>query len=524
MHNYPAVQTVAPASPADRAVRDGEAFDVIVAGGGPSGFIAAIAAARNGARTLVIDRYGFLGGMPTSAGLGPISPFYFRDEQVIKGIPHEFVRRMVDDGGSTGHVRCTNPHGSGAYLCFYDRESYKWTALSMVLEAGASPLFHSFVSAVDRVGEQVVAVYVTNKSGVTRYRCSVVVDATGDGDVCALADADYVVGRAGDNAVQPSTLMFDMAGVDTSRVKAYMDEHLDDFDWASEMVAVHRYSTTLPQQHFVGQGFKKLVKVGLESGELHLGRDSILFLTTCHDGVLHFNSTRIPGVDGTSAESLTQGEIEGRRQVMSLSRFLVRHVPGFERAHLIATGTQIGIRESRHVVGEYELSAEDVMTGRRQDDVIARGYFPIDIHNVEGKEGYGDGSVWGELEDSYDVPYRCLVPAQLDGLIIAGRAISASHAAHGSFRTQGGVMAIGQAAGTAAALAVATRRQPRAIDVKALQRTLVHDGASLRRNEADAAAEQQLARNAVNAALAEGRISRRYLADASTFTGRAPRL
>lgn len=505
-------------------VRSGDAYDVIIAGGGPSGFIGAIAAARNGARTLVIEKYGFMGGMPTSAALGPISPFYFGDEQVIKGIPHEFVRRMVDEGGSTGHIRCTNPHGSGAYLGFYDREAYKWAALSMILESGAVPLFHSFVSGVEIDGGRVVAVLVTNKSGVTRYPCSVVVDATGDGDVASLAGTGFVVGRPQDHRVQPSTLMFDMAGVDTDRVKAYMDEHLDDFDWASEMVPVHPYSDALPQKHFVGQGFKEMVKQGLESGELHLGRDSILFLTTCHEGVLHFNSTRIHGVDGTSAESLTQGEIEGRRQVMSLSRFLVKHVPGFESARLIATGTQIGIRESRHVVGEYELTAEDVMTGRRQDDVIARGYFPVDIHNLEGKEGYGQGGVWGDLQDSYDIPYRCLIPRQVDGLVIAGRAISASHEAHGSFRTQGGVMAIGQAAGTAAALAVTTRCRPRDVDINALQAALVHDGASLRRDPEAVAAERQLAKDAVNVALSNGTISRKYLADAGSFTGRAPRL
>lgn len=512
---------------ATTTVREGETYDVIVAGGGPSGFIATIAAARNGARTLVIEKYGFFGGMPTSAALGPISPFYFGDEQVIKGIPHEFVRRMVDEGGSTGHIRCTNPHGSGSYLGFYDREAYKWTALSMILEAGAQPLFHSFVSAVERDGDRIVAVQVTNKSGVTRYPCSVVVDATGDGDVAALAGAEHVLGRPQDHGVQPSTLMFDMAGVDVDRVKQYMDENLDDFEWASEMVPVHPYSDSLPQKHFVGQGFMALVREGLESGELHLGRDSILFLTTCHPGVLHFNSTRIQGVDGTSAESLTEGEIEGRRQVMSLSKFLVKHVPGFEKAQLIATGTQIGIRESRHVVGEYVLTADDVMSGSRKDDVVARGYFPVDIHNLDGKEGYGDGTqggVWADLQDSYDIPYRALVPKKIDGLVIAGRAISASHEAHGSFRTQGGVMAIGQAAGTAAALAATGGMAPRDLDVPLLQSALERDGASLRRDDEAVAAERKLAEDAINSALAEGRISPKYLADAGSFSGRAPRL
>ncbi|GAA1008001.1 hypothetical protein Aple_044640 [Acrocarpospora pleiomorpha] len=499
-------------------------YDVIVVGGGPSGFVAAIAAAREGARTLLVERYGFLGGMPTSAALGPISPFYFDDEQVIQGIPHEFVQRMVADGGSTGHIRCTNPHGSGSYLCFYDREAYKWAALSMILEAGVTPLFHSFVSGVRVEGDRVTGVSVTNKSGTSFYSASVVVDATGDGDVATLAGAEYVVGREADGAVQPSTMMFDMAGVDTAAVKAYMDDNLDDFEWASEMVAVHPYSERLPRQHFVGQGFKRLVKEGMDAGELHLGRDSVLFLTTCHPGVLHFNSTRIQNVDGTSAESLTAGEIEGRRQVMSLSRYLIARFPGFENAQLIATGVQIGIRESRHILGEYTLTADDVMSGRKQEDVVARGYFPVDIHNVDGVEGYGEGGVWAGLDDSYDIPYRCLVPARLDGLVIAGRAISASHEAHGSFRTQGGVMAIGQASGTAAALAALGGVAPRRLDVAELQAALLRQKASLRRDPERAREERRRAVQAVSAALAEGRISAKYLADAGTFTGQAPRL
>ncbi|MDQ7906052.1 FAD-dependent oxidoreductase [Phytohabitans sp. ZYX-F-186] len=503
-------------------------FDVIVVGGGPSGFIAAIAAARQGARTLVIEKYGFLGGMATSAALGPISPFHFGDEQVITGIPQEFVDRMMDLGGSTGHLRTTNPHGSGAYLCFYDREAYKWAALTLALEAGVTPLFHSFASGVEMDGDKVTGVRVTNKSGTQLYEARVVVDATGDGDVASLAGAEFVMGRGGDDrAAQPSTMMFDMAGVDTEAVKSYMDKHPEDFEWASELVAVRPYAKHLPQRHFVGQGFKALVRSGLDSGELYLGRDSVLFLTTTHPGVLHFNSTRIKGVDGTDAESLTQGEIDGRKQVMSLSSFLTKHMPGMRDARLIATGTQIGIRESRHILGEYILTGEDVLHGVKQADAVSRGYFPIDIHNLKGKEGYGDdpdAGKWTDLDDSYDIPYRALVPKRVDGLIIAGRTISATHEAHGSFRTQGGVMGIGQAAGVAAAVAALGGVEPRKVDVPRLQEAIVATGGSIRRDPARVARERQAAIDAVRRDLAAGKISEQYLADAGTFTGKAPRL
>ncbi|TDD69052.1 FAD-dependent oxidoreductase [Jiangella aurantiaca] len=498
-------------------------FDVIVCGGGPSGFIAAIAAARSGARTLLVERYGFLGGMPTVSWLGPISPFYFRDERVIAGVPQEFVERMVAAGGSTGHIRCTNPHGSGSYLCFYDRETYKWTAMSMYLEAGGTPLLHTWIADALVEDGRVTGIVVANKSGRREIRAKVVVDATGDGDVAARAGAAHTVGN-GAGRSQPATLMFDMTGVDTARVKQYMDDHLDDFEWASEFVPVSPYSDRLPQQHFVGQGFLDLVAKGLREDRLHLGRDSMLFLTTVQHGVLHFNSTRVADVDATDAESLTRGEIEGRRQVMSLSRYLIENVPGFERAALAGTGTALGIRESRHITGGYVLTGADVVGGARFDDVVSRGYFPIDIHNLTGKEGYEGGGTWRDLDDTYDVPMRSLIPRDLEGLVIAGRAISADHDAHGSFRTQGGVMAIGHAAGVLAATAAASSGQVRETDHRAVQERLLEQGASLRRDPEAVARDRKIAVDAVSEALAAGRISPAYLADAGTFTGRAPRL
>ncbi|GAB3596456.1 FAD-dependent oxidoreductase [Microbacterium tumbae] len=496
-------------------------YDVIVCGGGPSGNMAAIAAGRAGAKTLIIEKYGFIGGMATSAWLGPISPMHFGDERVIAGIPEEFVERMRRAGGSTGHLRCTNPHGSGAYLGFYDREHYKWTAIQMLQEAGVDILFHSFVSDVVVEGNTVCGVEVTNKSGKRLYTAKVVVDATGDGDVAALAGAEHTVGNE-HGVSQPSTLMFDMANVDTRRLKEYMDSHLDNFEWASEMVALQPFAEELQQEHFVGQGFLDLVGEGLESGELYLGRDSILFLTTTHPGLIHFNSTRIAGIDGRSAESLTEGEIDGRKQVMSLAAYIVKHVPGFENAYLAGTGTQVGIRESRHITGEYVITGEDVLHGRKFDDVVARGYFPIDIHNLKGKEGYAGGGVWTDPEDSYDIPMRTLIPIRLDGLVMAGRAISATHEAHGSLRTQGGAMGIGHAAGALASQAALRDERPRKVPYSAVERVLLEQKASLRRDPEKVEREQAAAAAANEKALSEGKITGLYFPGA--LTGVAPRL
>ncbi|GAB2746678.1 FAD-dependent oxidoreductase [Sinomonas soli] len=497
-------------------------YDVIVCGGGPSGFVAAIAAGRAGARTLLIEKYGFVGGMATSAWLGPISPMHFGDERVIAGIPEEFVERMRVAGGSTGHLRCTNPHGSGAYLGFYDREHYKWAAIQMLQEAGVELLFHSFVAGVSVDGDTVTGVEVSNKGGKTAYTAKVIVDATGDGDVAALAGAEHTVGNEG-GISQPGTLMFDMANVDTDRLKQYMDEHLDHFEWASEMVALKPFSEKLQQTHFVGQGFLDLVGQGLRSEELYLGRDSILFLTTTHPGLVHFNSTRIAGLDGRSAESLTRAEIDGRRQVMSLSEFIVKHIPGFENAYLAGTGTQVGVRESRHITGEYVITGEDVLSGRKFDDVVVRGYFPVDIHNLKGKEGYQGGGLWADPEDSYDIPLRTLIPIRLNGLVMSGRAISATHEAHGSLRTQGGAMAIGHASGVLAAQAALRGEQPREVPYPAVERVLLEQGASLRRDKKKAAAEKEAADQANREALASGKITGLYFPH-GVLTGAAPRL
>ena len=489
-------------------------YDVIVVGGGPSGFIASIAAAQTGAKTLLVERYGFLGGMPTTASLGPISPFHFGDEQVIEGIPQQFVDRMVAVGGSTGQLKITNPYGCGSYMCLYDREVYKWIALQLVLEAGVELLCHSqFIDAIVENG-RIRGIVVANKSGLQTYMAQVIVDATGDGDVAAAANPQCVVGRLKDNILQPATLMFEMANVDTAKVKRYMDENPDEFEWGSEAVALHSFAPTLQQEHYVGQGFRNLVQQGFDSGNLYLGRDTILFCTTVHPRVLHFNSTRVINLNGIKVEDLTRGEIDARKQVMSLSIFLIKNVPGFQKAYLSHTGTQIGIRETRHIVGEYVLTEKDVISGQKFVDVVCRGYFPIDIHNCGGKNGYGEkGGSWVDLADSYDIPYRCLIPVGVECLIVAGRAISANHEAHGSFRTQGSVMGIGQAAGTAAALSVLRETPPRQLNVPQLQKRLESDGASLHRDQEKVARQQDIAQTAIRNALKDGRITGLYMGE-----------
>lgn len=456
--------------------------DVLVAGGGPSGICAAIAAARNGARTLLVERYGFLGGTATSASVGPFAPFHHGDEQVIKGIPQEIIERLMALGGSTGHLKIERSYGSGTYMCWFDREVYKHAAFQLTQEAGADILLHTWASEAVMEGDRIKGLIVQNKSGRQLILADVIIDTTGDGDVIAASGARYEFGRESDGRAQAMTMLFEMGGVDIPAVRHYIETHPEDFEWWSPVIPVRPLRPEFQQEHFVAQGFLSIVKEAMGTGELYLGRNSVLLLTTLRPGMMTFNSTRVVGKRGTDARELSEAEIDARQQVMSLAAFMQKHVPGFAHAYIVTTGVQIGVRESRRLVGEYVLTSKDVQRGHKFPDGIARGYFPIDIHSPTSGEGYQPGgSTWTELEDSYDIPYRCCVPEKVEGLLVAGRCISASHEAVGSTRSTGSCMALGQAMGTAAALAARQGILPRHVNIQELRALLEGQGASIRR-------------------------------------------
>lgn len=458
--------------------------DVVVAGGGPSGLIAAIAAAHAGARTTLVEQYGFLGGMATAASVGPFSPFHYDDQQITMGIPQELVERLMKAGGSTGHLKCIPEYGSGSYMAYFDREVYKLVAFEMVEEAGVQLLLHSFVggAVVDKSGAhpRVRGIRVANKSGFQQVLGEVTVDATGDGDVAADAGATFDWGRKSDGLGQPMTMFFEMANVDVRAIRAYMESNPDDFEWTSDLKSPHPLPKHFNQEYFVAQGYKSLVKKAKAAGDLDLGRDTVLLQSTMRANTIVFNSTRVGKLRGTDVNDLTKAEVEGRRQADSLANFMRKYVPGFADAYVSSTGMQIGVRESRHIVGEYVLSQDDVVEGRRFPDVVARGFFPVDIHDPTGSRGYqAGGSTWIKPKGPYDIPFRCVVPKGIDGLVMTGRNISASHEAHGSLRVQGTAFAIGHGSGVTAAVAALAGVAPRDVDIRRVQEVLVSQRANL---------------------------------------------
>lgn len=469
-------------------------YDVIIVGGGPAGIMAALASARCGASTLLVERLGFLGGTATNSVIGPISPFHFGDEQVINGLPQEFMDELVKHEGSTGHLKTLDPYGSGASLGFYDREKYKYVAEEMLVKAKVDILFHAIVLDVVKEGTQVCGLVLSSRDGESVYRGSVVVDCTGDGDVAVKAGEEFVFGDKETGKAQPGSAMFEMADVDVEKTYDYIAKNPEDFEFKTDCVPLREYSPKLKQHYFVAQGFKKLVAQAVAAGELKFGRDSIIILNGVHPGSIHFNATRVNGYDLSDSRQRAWAEVDGRRQIESVSEFMIRHIPGFEHAWVNDTSNEVGARETRHIKGVYTLTADDCYNGRKFDDVVSRGYFPMDMHNPDGAAGYrtdGKGGSWTDLKDTYDIPIRCLIPQHINGLVLSGRSISGESQAAGSYRTQGGIMGIGQASGTVAAVAALSRKNPRDVDVSKVQEKLLSLGASLRRDEKKKALEER---------------------------------
>lgn len=451
-----------------RTATVGGRTDVLVVGGGPAGLGAALGAAVAGARVVLAERYGFLGGNATAALVMPLMSFHTQrprpatpgdarlvpgdhgpGEPVIAGALGRLLERLVRRGGAVA------PSLDTGYVVPFDPEIFKSVALEMLDEAGVSFLLHAFAS--DALGSRGVegAVFET-KSGPVAIRAKAVVDCTGDGDLAARAGAPFEVGRESDGLAQPMTLMFRVAEFSHEAFAGYAREHPD--QWRG----VH--------------GLWDLIQKATARGELQLPREDILLFRTPHEHEVAVNSTRITRVLGVDVWDLTYAEWQGRRQMDQIAAFLKRYVPGFEKSYAVQSGVQVGVRETRRIIGEYQITAGDLLSARKFNDVIARGSYPVDIHNPEGK-----GTVLKRLPpgEAYDIPLRCLVPQRVENLLVAGRCISGTYEAHSSYRVMPIAMATGQAAGVCAALAARTGVPARDVLAADVQRELLRQGADL---------------------------------------------
>jgi len=446
---------------------DAEA-DIILVGGGSAGVSASIAASRLGKSVILVERYGFLGGTATAAMVGPMATFHTRSgKQVIKGIPEEIVDELVSSGGSLGHIKDTI--GVCSTYTPFEPEILKLVLLSAARRAGVNILFHSWVHETLQKNGRIEAIRLYTKGGTVTLKGKVFIDSSGDGDVAAFSGVPFSVGENGVRP-QPMTFIFKVGNVKLKETVNYILSHREEF-WHETLF------DDLANTPVIGvSGFYSFWKEAQAKGEVDIPRDRILFFSGIRPGEVVVNTTRIIQKNPLNPWDLSHAEEEGRKQLSSLLVFFRKYIPGFQDCYLVQAATQVGVRESRRIHGDYTLTAEDVSEGRSFSNGIAKGAYPIDIHDPEGK-GIILKNVGGN--GSYDIPYPCLIPQKVENLLMAGRCISATHEALGSCRIQATAMAIGQAAGTAAALSLDKKGEVRQVSIPELRNRLTQMGALL---------------------------------------------
>lgn len=444
-----------------------KSYDVIIIGGGVSGSIAGIAASRQGAKVLVIESAGFLGGSLTSAGVGPMMTFHAGNKQVIRGITDELIQRLKKAGKSPGHIPDSTMYTYS--VTPFDAEAMKYELESMLLESDGDILYHTMLAGVEVKNGIINSIKICNKSGLSDVKGRIFIDATGDADLAVGAGVPFTKGRKKDGAAQPMTLNIKFRNVDVEKLKDYIKNNPDNF------TRMHKDITTMDKVERLSViGFVKEFNLAKQKGEISIKREDVLFFETNNPGEFIINTTRILGCDATDPWSLSKAEIEGRRQFIELESFFKNYIPGFENAVVASTGPNIGIRGSRQIKGVYTLTAEDLLTKRKFKDVIAHSGYPIDIHSPDGE---GTTSTMLEWGDYYNIPYSTMITNEINNLIVVGRCISASFEAQAAIRLSPTAGAIGQAGGTAAAIAVKSNEDVRNIDINELQSTLINNGA-----------------------------------------------
>jgi len=417
--------------------------DVIVLGGGPGGIGAAVMAARAGAKTLLIERHGCLGGM---ASIGEIHPF----------MPNHVAGRCLDRPVYVEWVRAMRTYLSGAAAAApsdevatrddraISKDAAMLAAEDLCLAAGAELLYHHTLADVVAAGGRIDALVLLSKSGYTAARAACYVDCTGDADLAAKAGGRIELGGPSGHC-QPMSLCFKLAGVDAAR---------------------------MPDR----AGISRLYDDARRRGEIDCPREDVLMFGWIRDDVMHFNTTRVIHRSGVDGAQLSDAEVQARRQLREYLAFFRARVPGFESCWVYSVAHQIGVRESRRVRGRAYLTKDDFTAARKFPDAVARVRYNIDIHNPDGTGTEHLALPEGEW---YEIPYGCLVPEGVANLLIGGRPISVDHAVHSSMRVMPPACSVGQAAGLAAALAAQRGCEPADLDGEELRRTLVEMGANL---------------------------------------------
>lgn len=443
-------------------MRTFEFYDVIVCGAGIAGSMAAIAAARMGARVLVVEEEGYPGGSMTAMGTGPMMTFHAGEKQTVCGLMDETIERLKRKNLSPGHI--IDSTGYTYTVTPFSAEGLKRELEMMMLEAGAQLLYHTVITGVNVQEGQIESLRCFSCGETFEVAGKVYIDATGDADVVAMSGASYKQGRDSDGKDQPMTMNYKISGVDIGRVRALMETNPENFPFLYPKAGIQKQA---PRLSF--SGYQDIMKKAIADGEITFDRDIVLCFETDREGEVIVNMTRILGENPVDPLSLTRAETEGRRQVWELFEFMKRRIPGFENTHLLSTGPRVGVRSSRRMTGMYTLTEYDILDECKFDDGIAAYGYPIDIHSADGTE---TDSRFLREGGYYTIPYRCLVSCDVANLMAAGRNISATFEAQASTRTCPCCGALGHAAGVAAVLAVQAGVLPGDVDTAKLRDAL----------------------------------------------------
>lgn len=446
-------------------------YDVVVVGGGPGGIPAAIAAARHGAKVLLVEKNGYLGGNLT-IGLPLLGYLDMYGNQVIRGIAQELIDALTERDACSPHHWCPM-HDS---VTIYNEEVFKVVAFEKCAEAGVEILLYTQVIDTNVENGHLQSVTLFGKGRRMEVEAKVFIDATGDGDVGYMAGATFELGQKGSGKLQPPTLMCTIEGVDESKVVQYLEDHPEETVLASTIEVGPGYDASYYRSnpdHHVIVAFRKLFTELKEKGILPVDRDTLISIQTLTPGRINLNCTRHQGINGSDVRDLTKATIDGHIQNLKLIEVLRQYLPGFENARLVRFYPFLGVRESRRFHGIDELTEADLLNGVIDETTIGIGSYIIDIH-----DGGGASTIVKKVMP-YGIPYGSTVSRDIDNLMFAGRCGSMDAVAMSSLRVMPPLMAMGQGAGVGAALAVKKGVTPGQVTAAEVRQVLRADGVML---------------------------------------------
>lgn len=415
----------------------------IIVGGGMAGVCAAISSKKSGGNPLLIERYGFLGGTSTASMVSPFMNYSVGDKPLVKGVFQEILDELEKYGGRKKDSRA------------FDSELLKVVLYDLMDKYQVEYILHTYFTDVNIENNKIKSIVLESKSGKEILEGDFFIDTSADADLAFKANVPFETGRKEDGLTQAMTLMFRIADIDMKKVLEYCRKDPENFSFIEE--DVHGVSIA---------GFKKEILEQRKEGNYDNPLDYIFFVTTHRDDLVIVNTVRILYSSGLNNRDLSKAQSQGHKMAWQIHQLLKNKIPGFENSYISNTATQIGVRETRRIVGEYTLTGLDIVNAVKFEDKIARGNYPIDIHDPTGSGGQMIRIKDGE---HYDIPFRSLIPKNIDNLLVAGRCISATHEAQASIRITATCSAMGEATGVASTLCLENNISPKNLDIKKLQ-------------------------------------------------------